>query len=41
MNKNERNPQKAFLTYLLASEETVKMNLKELLITLKAKAIEN
>ena len=41
MNQNEQDPQKAFLTYLLASEDTVKMNLKEVLITLKAKAIEN
>ncbi len=41
MDQSERNPKKAFLTYLLASENTVKMNLKEMLITLMAKAIEN
>jgi hypothetical protein len=41
MNQNEKDPQKALLTYLLASENKVKMSLKEVLITLKAKAIEN
>ena len=42
MNQKEQDPQnRIFLTYLLASEDSEKMKLKEVLITLKAQAIGN
>jgi len=42
MSQKEQDLQNhIFLTYLLASEDTEKMKLKEVLITLKAQAIEN
>jgi hypothetical protein len=40
MSQKEQDPQNhIFLTYLLASEDTEKMKLKEVLITLKAQVI--
>jgi len=42
MNQKEQDPQnRTFLTYLLASEDSEKMKLKEVLITLKAQVIGN
>jgi len=42
MNQKEQDPQnRIFLTYLLASEDSERMKLKEVLITLKAQAIGN
>lgn len=42
MSQKEQDPQnRIFLTYLLASEDTEKMKLREVLITLKAQAIRN
>ena len=42
MSQKEQDPQNhIFLTYLLASEDTERMKLKEVLITLKAQDIGN